>query len=95
MDSYVIYPDGTKVPAEAKRTRPSDDGRFTVTQLQDIVGGYIGIVDVGDAVLVYNDDSADLPLNPEATRMARMNADWRGFVAGPAVVCGRGCIRTA
>lgn len=95
MDSYVIYPNGSKVPAAGKRVCPSDDGRFTVTQLQDIVGGYIGIVDIGERVLIYNDEGGinDLPINLEATRLARMNEDWKGYIAGPALVCDRGMVR--
>ena len=95
MDSYIIYPNGVKVPAEGKRLSPADDGRFTVTQLQDIVGGYIGIVDIGDMVLVYNDegDLDDKPINQEATRLAAVSEGWKGYVAGPALVCRRGKIR--
>ena len=95
MDSYVIYPNGERLPARPKRTRPSDDERFSVTQLQDIVGGYIGILDVDDGLLIYNDDGPlnDKPINVEATRIAQQNEEWKGYIAGPAIVCARGMIK--
>lgn len=93
MDSFVIYPNGNRLPAKPKRIRPSDDERFTITQLQDIVGGYIGILDVGDCVLVYNDDAEDCPLNLAATEIARRNEEWKGNISGIALVCGRGMIK--
>lgn len=95
MDSYVIYPNGETVPAVPRRTRTDDDDRFRVSQLQDIVGGYIGIVDIGDRVIIYNDegDLNDLPINATATGLAKSNPEWKGYIAGPAVVCGRNKIR--
>ena len=98
MESYVIYPDGSTQPAMPKRTRPSDDGRFSITQLQDIVDGYINIIDVPEGTLIYDDegDVKDKPINRKATEIAMENEEFRNrrrHIAGAALMCGHGMIR--
>ena len=91
MNNRIIYPNGDEYPIFTK-----EDGVFTVTQLQDIVGGYIGIEDIGECCLVYNDegDLDDKPYNRKATELAReYNNEFRRIISGPAVVCSMGMIR--
>ena len=92
MDSYIIYPDGYERPIFPGAA----DGMFTVAQLQDIVEGYIGIEDIGDSCLVYDDegDLSDKIYNRKATEMVRgFNNNFHRIIAGPVVVCKRGKIR--
>ena len=95
MDSYVLYPNGVKLPAMARQNRTSEnDARFSVSQLQDIVGGYIGILDIGESLMVYNDEDDDLPLNLAATKMAMAADDqWHRYITGPVLICERGMIK--
>lgn len=91
-DNYILYPNGSKCPIFPKEK----DGMFTVTQLQDVVGGYIGVQDMGEQCLVYNDegDLDDRPYNEEATALIRgFNEEFRRIVSGPVVVCRRGRIK--
>lgn len=69
---------------------------FTVTQLQDIVDGYVDVEDIGENCLVYNADGDldDKPYNRKATELVRShNEEFRRIISGPAVVCKRGRIR--
>lgn len=90
MKDYVIYPNGDECPVYPKDA----DGLFSVAELQDIVGGYIGIEDVGNNVCVVFDDEGDLQdrsYNRRATELIRsVNPEWRRIVAGPVVVCRSG-----
>ena len=81
----IIYPNGEK-----ERITPKNGVTFTVTELQDIVDGYIGIEDVEEGILVFDEDGGekDKVLNPTATRMIMdYDPNYDGFVSGVAVLC--------
>ena len=80
MDSYIIEPDGYERPILPKEK----DGMFTVTQLQDIVDGYVDVEDIGENCLVYNADGDldDKPYNRKATELVRShNKDFCRIIA--------------
>lgn len=92
MDSYIIYPNGNECPVFPKEK----DGKFTIAQLQDIVGGYIGVEDVEDRCLVFNDegDLDDKIYNRKATEIIRSHDEnFKRIIAGPVVVCPPGKIK--
>lgn len=86
--NYLITPRGEKQAAA-----PKDGVAFTVTELQDMVGGYITLEELGDGQLVVYDVNGaydDKLYNETATELIRdSNPKWEGFVAGNAVVCNR------
>lgn len=75
---------------------PKDGVSFTVTELQDLVDGYIDMMEVRDGVIVFDADGAenDKLYNKVATDMAReYNPNWSGFISGNAVLCTKQMIR--
>lgn len=78
---------------EIQEAAPRDGVAFSVTELQDLVGGYIDIKEIDDEeMVVYDVDGArnDKLYNKAATELI-LSSDpkWNGFVAGNAVVCSR------
>lgn len=89
--NYLITPRG-----ERQEAAPKDGVAFTVTELQDMVGGWIDIKEIGDNHLVVFDvDGArkDKLYNKTATELIRKawvsedGEPWNSFVAGNAVIC--------
>ena len=89
--SEVVTPRGIRMEAV-----PNDGAAFTVTELQDIVDGFIGVLEVKDGVIVFDEDgpAKDKLYNKEATKMVKeFNPEWEGFISGVAVVCPKRMIR--
>lgn len=87
MINYLLTPRG-----ERQAAAPKDGVAFTVTELQDMVGGYIDIMELNDGMVVFDVDGAlnDKLYNKAATDLIRYsNPEWNGYVAGNAVVCSR------
>ena len=88
MNNYLITPRG-----EIQEAAPKDGVAFSVTELQDMVSGYITIeeLDNGQKVVFDVDGSQKGKLyNKTATELIlQSNPKWNQFVAGNAVVCGR------
>ena len=85
MNSYLITPRG-----EIQEAVPKRGAAFTVTELQDMVGGYIEVMDVNGGVLVYDSDGAikEKLYNEKATKLILdSKPEWDDFVAGNAVFC--------
>lgn len=63
----ILYPDGRR-----EDIQPASGKFFALAELQQIVGGYIELVRVGERLLVVNEDgrSSNLPRNPAATLLA-------------------------
>lgn len=88
--SYLLYPDGYK-----ERAVPKNGAAFTIAELQDYVGGYIGVEEVEEGFLVFNEDAEDSVFNRPATDMViGYNPNFQGIISGNAIVCARGQIRT-
>lgn len=88
MNNYLITPRG-----EIQEAAPKDGVAFSVTELQDMVSGYITIeeLDNGQKV-VFDVDGArkgKIYNKPATELIRRSNDNWEEFVAGNAVVCGR------
>ena len=88
--AYLLKPEGSRIPLEGKF--------FTVDELQDLVGGYIGVEEIGEGFVVFDEDAAYKCkyLNVEATNMvlrykrsidSRKAEEWGAFISGDAVVC--------
>ena len=87
MNNYLITPRGEKQEAI-----PRDGVAFSVTELQDLVQGYIDVVEIGESLIVFDVDGAynNKLYNKTATELIRSSdSEWNGFVAGNAVVCSR------
>lgn len=88
LNNVLITPRG-----EYQKAAPKDGVAFTVTELQDMVAGYITIEDLGDGrMVIYDVDGAmnDKLYNKPATDLIlSANPKWNGFVAGNAVICSR------
>ena len=75
---------------------PKDGAAFTVTELQDMVDGYIDVLEVKDGVVVFDADGAENEklYNRMATEMVKeYDPEWNGFISGVAVVCPKRMIR--
>lgn len=89
--SEVIYPRGERMKAV-----PKDGVAFSVTELQDLVDGYIDVMEVADGVVVFDADGAENNklYNKVASDMVReCNPEWTGFISGNAVLCAKRMIR--
>ena len=87
--SYLITPRG-----EIQKAAPKDGVAFTVTELQDMVGGWIDLKEIGEELIVFDVDGMfkDKLYNKTATELIRRyhqddEEPWNGYVAGNAVVC--------
>lgn len=89
--SYLIQPWGEK-----QKATPKNGVAFTVAELQDYVDGFIGLEDVEDGIIVFDENGGedDKLYNPVATQMVwDYNPHYQGFIAGTALVCRRDEIR--
>ena len=80
--ALLILPSG-----EARTITPARGEAFTLEELQTLVGGFIELTLTLDGQpMIVNEDgiALGLPLNVEASRMARA-----GRIVGPALVCAR------
>ena len=84
MSNCLITPRG-----EIQAARPKDGVAFSVTELQDMVQGYIAVEEYEEGYMVFDVDGNEGKLyNKKATELLReYNPEWKGFVAGNAVVC--------
>lgn len=79
-----------KVTGDTKQVEPQNGTDFKLKELQEIVGGYIGIAYLSDdEIMVFNEDGKleGLQLNPKATE--RYNADVYAFdhIVGDVLIC--------
>jgi hypothetical protein len=85
MMAKLIKADGAE-----QEVQPKVGEVFTLLELQRFVGGYIELLDLGESVMVLNEEGKvyDLPCNEVATRIARpfLFSFDRG-IRGDVVVC--------
>jgi hypothetical protein len=84
MKSHIITVDGklTDYP-------PKSGKEYTLEELNEAVGGYIEIVDLGDKYMVVNEEGKikDLPYNQLATHVFRRAKGNSDFIVGNVLVC--------
>lgn len=91
MKAYILYPDGHKFQAVP---RPRGDAitpdTFSWEELQDLVGGYTGMIDLAeDVVMVYNENyrMTDKEWNPHADALLSKCKIKTEPMRGPVLVC--------
>ena len=78
--AQIIKADGTKIDVT-----PKNGTDFQLSELQEVVGGYIEIVETIDKqIMVVNEEGKliGLPFNEEATRLVRYDV-----IVGDVLVC--------
>ena len=95
MRAVLLTPRGEKQEAI-----PKDGVAFTVTELQDMVQGYVEIEDIEDELIIVYDVNGNYNnklFNPKATEiLKKAHADepfYSGYVSGNALVCGNDMVR--
>ena len=83
----IIYPDRRKVIIE-----PKNGTDFRLDQLQEIVGGYIEVLRLGDEhLMVVNENGkySELEYNPAATELAIKHQAimYNDFIVGTVLIC--------
>ena len=85
----LYKPDGSSF-----ETLPAAGGRFTLKELQKIVGGYIEVLTMADGrLMVINEDgkAKELLRNEQATGLAYFaGIDRNDYIAGDALLCTEG-----
>ena len=75
---------------------PKNGSAYTVDEMQDIVGGYIDIADVGSGIRVFDIDGMEKGkiFNSKATAMLKQHdEDSTTLIAGNVLFCTREMIR--
>jgi hypothetical protein len=73
-----------KTTGEVLEVEPKNKTDFSLEELQEIVGGYIEIVQLGDRkVMVVNEDGVffNLPINTKATNL------YNSVIVGDVLIC--------
>lgn len=73
--------------------KPMNGTDFSLTELQDFVGGYIEIIQLKDGnTMVVNDEGKllGLPMNATATQLYRNSFGCADYIVGNALVCDNG-----
>ena len=81
----IIYTD-----KEAEDYTPKNGKTFALTEMQEIIGGYIESIRLNDGrVIIVNEDglSLNLPVNIEATNILRRDHSTTEYIVGTAIVC--------
>lgn len=68
---------------------PSNGSDFTLEELQEMVGGYIEILNLhNDNIIVVNEEGKleRLPLNEAATKIIRLSG-YADYIVGNALIC--------
>lgn len=89
--SVLITPYG-----EEKNVTPKDGVAFSVTELQDLVDGYIGVETTERGMLVYDENGTedDKLFNPYATKLVQdFDPNFDELISGNVVICPREMIK--
>lgn len=81
----VIY----KSNGDIIETSPKNGKDFSLKELQEIVGGYIEIIDLKDGYMVINEEGKflDLPLNADATTLYMCVTNINDYIVGDVLIC--------
>lgn len=76
-------------------TSPKNKKDFSWLELNEIVGGYIEIIDLDDAYMVINEEGKllNLPLNLSATRIYQYFTRVGDCIVGDVLICEKSQIR--
>jgi len=79
-----------KTTGEKVEISPKNGKRFTLRELQELVGGFVEYIHLKGQVLIVNEDGRlmDLPVNHGATQLARQFG--YDFIVGDAIYCKKG-----
>lgn len=81
----IIYTD-----KEAEDYTPKNGRTFALTEMQEIIGGYVEPIRLNDGrIIVVNEDglNLNLPVNIEATNILRRDHSTTQYIVGTAIVC--------
>ena len=84
MNKLIFY-NGTII-----NIAPSTSNKFTLTELQKYVGGYIQVIPLqDDLVMVINEEGKllGLPRNDKATELANFHSNYNDYIVGNVVIC--------
>lgn len=79
-----------KVNGEKQEVFPKNGKDFKLEELQEIVGGLIDMIGIGDdEIMVFNDEGKlmQLPYNQEATNRFRQHYNTDDFMVGDVLIC--------
>lgn len=81
----VIY----RANGDNNNVSPKNGTDFSLSEMQDIVGGYIEFIYSGSQVIVINEEGKinNLPLNEVVTEQFQAAHNTRDFIVGDALVC--------
>ena len=81
----IIYTD-----KEAEDYTPKNGKTFALTEMQEIIGGYVEPIRLNDGrVIIVNEDglNLNLPVNIEATNILRRDHSTTQYIVGTAIIC--------
>lgn len=89
MEAKIIFFNGTE-----KSVEPRNGTDFGLQELQEIVGGYIECLSLGDKLMVINEEGKlkDLPMNFVATNIIR-NMGYNDYIVGNALLCDNSMVK--
>lgn len=91
MSAYILKPNGERIDVVPRaRGGELNPSTFSLTEMQDIVGGYIQIVNLTDEVFMVVDEEGkfkDYDYNQKATEMVQKCFNTRDYIVGTVLVC--------
>ena len=81
----IVYPD-----KDSEDYTPKNGKTFALTEMQEIVGGYIEVIRLNDGrLIIVNEEGLlqGLPVNIEATNILRRDHSTTQYIVGNAIVC--------
>lgn len=91
MSAYILKPNGERIDVVPRaREENLNPETFSLTEMQDIVGGYIEVVRLTDEVFMVVDEEGKLKhydYNPKATEMYQKCFGTWDYIVGTVLVC--------
>jgi len=88
-EEQIVYGRHIKANGSTKKVNPKNGSTFTLTELQEIVGGYIELIYFDTNIMVVNEEGKlnKLPINEKATDMYIDSFGDRGAIVGDVIIC--------